>query len=163
MIEKYLGIPLDYIVIGMAAVIIILIILLIVFITQMSKLKKRYRIFMRGKNAKSLEDTLIYRLDQIDELNQNNATNERNINLIFSKLEGCFQRSGLVKYDAFNEMGGKLSFAYALLDEEKSGVIINSVHSREGSYTYIKEVIGGNPVHNLSNEEAEALETALKE
>ena len=62
MIEKYLGISTDYIVIGLAALVVVLIILMIVNVVQMSKLKKRYRIFMEGKNAKSLEDTLIYRL-----------------------------------------------------------------------------------------------------
>ena len=57
MIEEYLGISTDYIVIGMAAVILLLVILMIVNIVQMSKLKKRYAIFMKGENAKSLEDT----------------------------------------------------------------------------------------------------------
>lgn len=68
MIEEYLGISTDYIVIGMAAVILLLVILMIVNIVQMSKLKKRYAIFMKGENAKSLEDTLVYRLEQVDEL-----------------------------------------------------------------------------------------------
>ena len=65
MIEQYLGISTDYVIIGLAALVLIMMILLIVFIVQMSKLKKRYKIFMNGKNAKSLEDTLIYRLEQV--------------------------------------------------------------------------------------------------
>ena len=79
MFEEYLGISTDYVVIGMAAVILLLIILMIINVVQMSKLKKRYAIFMSGKNAKSLEDTLVYRLEQVDELIENNAANERNI------------------------------------------------------------------------------------
>ena len=65
MFEEYLGISTDYVVIGMAAVILLLIILMIINVVQMSKLKKRYAIFMSGKNAKSLEDTLVYRLDKL--------------------------------------------------------------------------------------------------
>lgn len=161
MIEQYLGIDSDYIVIGMAAVIVILMILVIVNIVQMSKLKKRYAIFMKGKNAKSLEDTLIYRLEQVDELIENNAANERNIDTIFKRMKFNFQKYGLVKYDAFQEMGGKLSFSLAMLNEKNDGYIINAVHSREGCYTYVKEIIDGNSIIALAEEEEQALTQAL--
>lgn len=161
MIEQYLGIDSDYIVIGMAAVIVILMILVIINIVQMSKLKKRYAIFMKGKNAKSLEDTLIYRLEQVDELIENNAANERNIDTIFKRMKFNFQKYGLVKYDAFQEMGGKLSFSLAMLNEKNDGYIINAVHSREGCYTYVKEIIDGNSIIALAEEEEQALTQAL--
>lgn len=161
MIEQYLGIDSDYIVIGMAVVILILMILVIVNIVQMSKLKKRYAIFMKGKNAKSLEDTLIYRLEQVDELIENNAANERNIDTIFKRMKFNFQKYGLVKYDAFQEMGGKLSFSLAMLNEKNDGYIINAVHSREGCYTYVKEIIDGNSIIALAEEEEQALAQAL--
>ena len=92
MFEQYLGISTDYIIIGLAALIVILIILMIINVVQMSKLKKRYAIFMKGKNAKSLEETLIYRLEQVDELIENNAANERNIDTIFKKMKFDFQK-----------------------------------------------------------------------
>lgn len=66
MIAQYLGFDSDYIIIGLAALVVILMILMIVNVVQMSKLKKNYKIFMTGKNAKTLEDTLIKRLDQVD-------------------------------------------------------------------------------------------------
>ena len=161
MIGQYLGIDSDYIVIGMAVVIVILMILVIINIVQMSKLKKRYAIFMKGKNAKSLEDTLIYRLEQVDELIENNAANERNIDTIFKRMKFNFQKYGLVKYDAFQEMGGKLSFSLAMLNEKNDGYIINAVHSREGCYTYVKEIIDGNSIIALAEEEEQALAQAL--
>ena len=61
MISQYLGFDSDYIIIGLAALVLILIILMIINVVQMSKLKKSYKIFMKGKNAKNLEDTLIKR------------------------------------------------------------------------------------------------------
>ncbi len=161
MIEQYLGISSDYVIIGLAAFVLIMMILLIVFIVQMTKLKKRYKIFMEGNTAKSLEDTLIYRLEQIDELIEANASNERNIDTIFKSMKDCFQKIGLVKYDAFNEMGGKLSFSLCLLNEKNSGFIINAMHSREGCYTYVKEIIDGNSIIQLAEEEEQALEQAL--
>ena len=63
----------------------------------------------------------------------------------------------MVKYDAFQEMGGKLSFSLCLLNEKDDGFIINAMHSREGCYTYIKEIIAGKCVIILSEEEKEAL------
>lgn len=161
MIEQYLGFSSDYIIIGLSALVLIMIILLIVFISQMSQLKKRYKIFMEGSNARSLEDTLIYRLEQVDELIEANASNERNIDTIFKNMQGCFQKLGLVKYDAFNEMGGKLSFSLCMLNENNSGYIINAMHSREGCYTYVKEIIDGNSIIQLADEEKQALEQAL--
>ncbi len=161
MIEEYLGIPSDYVIIGLAALVLVLIILMIVNVAQMSKLKKKYEAFMRGKNAKSLEDTLIYRLEQVDELIEANANNERYIQSLFRKFKFAFQKVGIVKYDAFDEMGGKLSFAIALLDERDSGFVLNVVHSREGCYSYVKEIIDGNSIMNLAPEEEQALDQAL--
>ena len=161
MIEQYLGISTDYIVIGLAAITLILLILTIVLIVKCSNLKKRYKIFMQGKNAKNLEDTLIYRLEQVDELIEANASNERNIDAIIKNMQSCFQKIGLVKYDAFNEMGGKLSFSLCMLDEKNNGYIINAMHSREGCYTYVKEIIDGQSIIQLAEEEAKALDKAL--
>ncbi len=163
MIEQYLGISTDYIVIGLAAALLVLIILLIVFIVQMSKLKKRYKIFMSGSNAKSLEDTLIYRLEQIDELIEANASNERNIDVLFKNIKGCYQKMGLIKYDALDQMGGKLSFSLCMLNEKNNGYIINAMHTREGCYTYVKEIIDGESVIQLAEEEERALQSALED
>ena len=74
-----------------------------------------------------------------------------------------FQKIGIVKYDAFKEMGGKLSFVLALLDKNNDGIILNSVHSsREGCYTYLKEIIKGESFLELSKEEKAALNQAIK-
>lgn len=162
MITELLGFDSDYIIIALVIITLILLVLYIINVVQMSKLKKRYKIFMSGKNAKNLENTLIERLDQVDGLLAANAENEKNIKQLFSNMKFTFQKVGLVKYDAFNEMGGKLSFSLALLSETNNGFVMNAVHSREGCYTYVKEIIDGNAVIMLSDEEKEALEMAKK-
>lgn len=160
MISQLLGFDSDYIIIGLVAVVVIMLIIMIVNLVQISKLKKRYKIFMSGKNARNLEKTLIERLDQVDTLLEANAANEKNIKILFNKMKFTFQKVGLVKYDAFNEMGGKLSFSLALLNEKNDGFVMNAVHSREGCYTYVKEIIDGNSIIVLSPEEQEALDMA---
>ena len=163
MISQYLGFDSDYIIIGLTALVLILIILMIVNVVQMRRLKKNYKIFMSGKNAKTLEDTLVKRLDQVDELIQSNTENAKNIETLFKNMQRTYQKMGLVKYDALNEMGGKLSFSLAMLDVGNNGFIINAMHTREGCYTYIKEIIDGNSVIVLSGEEQEALNNAMGE
>lgn len=161
MISEYLGFDSDYIIIGLTAIVLILLVMTIVNICQMRKLKKNYKIFMNGKNAKTLEDILIKRLDQVDELMEASKLNDKNIRILFKNMKTTYQKMGLIKYDAFHEMGGKLSFSLAMLDAGNNGFIINAMHTREGRYTYIKEIIDGNSVIVLSEEEQEALNRAM--
>lgn len=160
MISQKFGIDSDYIIIALAILLVVMLIVLIVNTIQIISLKKRYKIFMSGKNARNLEKTLIERLDQVDGLLKANAANEKNIKRLFNNMKFTFQKVGLVKYDAFNEMGGKLSFSLALLNETDDGFVMNAVHSREGCYTYIKEIVGGNSIIVLAEEEQEALNMA---
>ena len=87
--------------------------------------------------------------------------NEEILNATLHNITSTFHKLGIVKYDAFKEMGGNLSFAFALLDYTNTGFIMNSVHSREGCYLYLKAVDRGQTEILLGNEEKEALEQAL--
>ena len=153
----------EFVLIGVAVVALILLvfwIITIVNLVQIKKMKKKYEKFMSGSDAKTLEETIANHLDQIDGLISSNTKNEKNIDKLTNQIKYAFQKVGLVKYDAFQEMGGKLSFSLCLLNEKEDGFIINAMHSREGCYTYIKEIIAGNCVIILSEEEKEALEMA---
>lgn len=154
---------LEFVLIGVAVAALILLVLFIITIinlVQISKLKKRYKKFMTGKEAESLEDTISSHLNEIDGLISSNNMNKENIAKLQNQTQFTFQKLGLVKYDAFQEMGGKLSFSLCLLNEKEDGFIINAMHTREGCYTYIKEIIAGNCVIILSDEEREALDMA---
>ena len=87
--------------------------------------------------------------------------NKREIKTINRRMQHVFQKIGLVKYDAFMQMGGQLSFSLALLDEKNNGFILNSVHSTEGCYSYTKEIKKGESVLSLGKEEEEALAIAM--
>ena len=117
---------------------------------------------MGGKEAKSLEQELKDHLDEIDGLISSNKDNKEKIERLNHQIQFAFQKVGMVKYDAFQEMGGKLSFSLCLLNEKDDGFIINAMHSREGCYTYIKEIIAGKCVIILSEEEKEALDMAMQ-
>ena len=76
-------------------------------------------------------------------------------------MKNTFQKVGLVKYDAFQEMGGKLSFSLALLNRKNNGFVLNSVHSSDGCYTYTKEIKEGKSDISLGEEEEQALMMAI--
>lgn len=160
-IFEKLGIDLGYVVIGMAAIILILFILLIVFMVKVSGMRKRYNTFMDGKDGKNLEEAILKKFSSIDSLEENVDDIYTKIELINRQLVTTYQKIGLVKYDAFKEIGGKLSFVLVLLTAEDNGFILNSMHStKEGCYTYSKEVINGETFVILSEEEKQALEEA---
>jgi len=151
-----------FIVCGVAAFSIILLIMLIVSLVKIRKLNKKYSLFMNGKNAESLEDVILKRFSEIDELKFSDRVNKSDIKRIDENLMVTFQKVGMVKYDAFKEMGGKLSFSLALLNSRNDGLVLNSMHSREGCYTYIKEIVKGESFIVLSEEEKEALDQAIR-
>ncbi len=152
---------LTYLFIGMLAFIIILLIMMITQMVRLSKLAKKYKKFMGGKNAKSLEKDIVGLYEDNKFLKTSMEKNKKDIQTLYRKFEGAFQKVGIVKYDAFNQMGGQLSFSLALLDENDNGFILNSVHSTEGCYSYTKEIKGGLCEISLGDEEKQALDIAM--
>jgi len=151
------------IVIVFAVLLFIVMILLIVQISKVSKLKKRLDKFIVGKDGLSLEQEIIGLCEDNKFLKNSTEKNKKDIRNLYKRLETVYQKMGLVKYDAFNQMGGQLSFSLALLDENNNGFIINSVHSTEGCYSYTKEIKNGTCAISLGTEEAEALALAMGE
>ena len=126
------------------------------------KLSKKYKKFMGGNEAKALESHIM-ELVSINKANSDKIeANKAEIKNLYKLQRNNFQKIGMIKYDAFKEMGGNLSFALTLLDENNNGFIINSVHNINSSYCYAKEVKEGKCAINLSEEEAIVLERALK-
>ncbi len=128
---------------------------------QYGRLKASYNSFMKGKDGRTLEECLFDRFDELEEVTQLALQNRQDIKKINEEMLSNFQKVGILKYNAFQEMGGKLSFALTLLDGNNTGYIINSMHSREGCYNYIKEIVKGESYVELSEEEAESLERAI--
>lgn len=155
------GIDPGFIILGLAAITLILFVAVIICLIRMSQLYRRYDIFMRGKDAETLEDLLISQIEEINLLKIEDKANKDNIRSINRNIRASFQKFGLVRYNAFNGMGGNLSFAIAMLDYTNSGFVLNSVHSREGCYMYLKRVDMGQTEVLLGSEEREALEQAL--
>ena len=155
-----LGIDIGYIIIVLTVLVIALLVTVIILLVKTHKLNDRYEKFMKGKNGEELEQVIYERFAELDmhQIPHKHSTDIRHLN---RKFRSYFRKVGIVKYDAFKEMGGTLSFALALLTDRNSGFLINCMHSREGCYTYIKEIINGESYIALSEEEKEALKSAI--
>lgn len=152
---------LSYLFIGAFAAIILLLIIVIALLVHLNRLSKKYKKFMGGKNAKSLEKDIMGLYEDNKLIKVSMDKNRKDIENLYRKFEGAFQKIGIVKYDAYNQMGGQLSFSLALLDENDNGFVLNSVHSADGCYSYTKEIRAGLCDISLGDEEKKALDIAM--
>ncbi len=132
----------------------------IILLVKVGSLTKKYNAFMKGSDGHTLESTILTRFKEIDILKEESKYTSEKLNIACETLITAYQKIGIVKYDAFKEMGGKLSFSLCLLDDENNGFILTSMHTREGCYTYVKEIIKGESFVVLAAEERRALEEA---
>lgn len=139
---------------------VITIAMVIVLFVKLNSMSKKYKIFMKGSDGKDLESSILGRFKEIDQLKSESQYTMEKLNIACDTLLTAYQKIGIVKYDAFQEMGGKLSFSLCLLDDTNNGFILTSMHTREGCYTYIKEIIKGESFVILASEERKALEEA---
>jgi hypothetical protein len=99
--------------------------------------------------------TAVDRLDRkVDQLRRQSAEHRQ-------RISGLVRTVGFVRYDAFSEMGGQLSYSLALLDEAGDGIVLSAINGRAETRSYAKEVKGGRSSHHLSDEEQAAIDVAM--
>lgn len=150
-----------YIMLGLLGITVVAIILSIIAICKASKIKKKYIEFMEGSDGKTIEGLIKENLSDIDKMKKISIQNAKAVKDIYEKMEFVFQKIGIVKYDAFHEMGGKLSFALCMLDNRDNGYVMNVMHSNNGCFAYIKEIVKGESYIELGDEEKEAVDQAV--
>lgn len=160
-IFERLGIDTEYLLLAMLVMLAILFVLSIVMIAKYNQLATKYRKFMKGANGKSLEDRILARFREIDSNKAQITDAVSRIKILEDARDTSFKKIAVKRYDAFAEMGGKLSYSLCLLNDDNDGFIMTSMHNRDGCYTYVKEVIKGNTFVILSDEEKEVLEEAV--
>ena len=117
------NIDIGILIVALVVIILFLIILNIVNIRSISKLRKKYDKFMLGKNAESLENEITDLFEDNKFIKNSIEKNKKDIHALYRKFESSLQKVGIIKYDAFDQIGGKLSFCMALLDENNNGVL----------------------------------------
>lgn len=152
-----------FVVLFLVICIAILFVMVIMQNKRYKELQIRYDKFMQGTRAKSLEKKIMELFEEQGIQKSLLENHSRQLKDLYRRHQTTFQKMGFVKYDAFKEMGGKLSFVLVLLDENNNGFLLNSVHSSDGCYSYTKRIKNGQSDLELSPEEAVALKKAVEE
>lgn len=155
-----MGIDMGLVIIFLMLIVIVLIILIMKLQLQVTRLDRKYRMFMRGSDGQSLEKLLQRKLNVMDKIADNEEAQTALLNKMKEIQDSTMNKYGIVKYDAFDDVGGKLSFALAMLDKNDTGLVLNAVHSRDNCFLYIKEIVKGESYIMLSEEEIDALREA---
>ena len=154
------GIRLEIIIIILLLLIIALGVILALTIKQLQNVSRKYYTLTSGKTAKDLEQIMLTRFKEMDKVKLRMKRFNKEHKTCKGHLDSCYNKLGLVKYDAFDSMAGELSFSLALLNNDNSGFVLSTMHSKQGCFSYAKEVINGESFIALSNEEKEAIRKA---
>jgi len=130
--------------------------------SKVKKLKRKYNRFMSLEGEKNIEDMLNSIIDRTDSINSKNKDIDIRISNIEDKLVNCIQKVGVIRYNAFDNMGSDLSYSIALLDINDNGIVISGIYSRDSSSTYAKPIVNGKSKYILSDEEVQAINEAKK-
>ncbi|MEZ8220983.1 Protein of unknown function (DUF4446) [Candidatus Fervidibacteria bacterium JGI MDM2 JNZ-1-D12] len=149
-------------ILGCAALLFFLTIWVLVLSLKLNRLTRLLNRLMPEGSERSFDQLLEQLLIKQEENRTLLASVETRLEKLHSLLQGCLQRVGLVRFDAFDDIAGQQSFSVALLDNEGNGVVITSLFGRTESRCYAKPVIQGNSPHRLSEEEMAAIRQAME-
>ena len=125
------------------------------------EVRRAYRVFSGGTREDVL--SLLQRhLDEVAGLRRDVSVLRARSEQLRGMVAGCVSRVATLRYDAFDDMGGRLSYSTALLDEHGDGVVLTSIHGRVDARMYVKPIQAGQSAHTLSAEETEVIERALE-
>lgn len=145
-------------------ILLILVAVQFVFLWRMSQDAKRTRAkwqaLLEGTSGQNLEAVLYDHLRERLELESFVKESENRISVLEDKMTTSKRHIGLVRYDAFEDVGGSQSFALAIYDDQGNGAIINSLVGRADCRVYCKPLINGRSDRNLSQEEVRAMHDA---
>jgi hypothetical protein len=122
---------------------IVLLLVIILLGIQNRRLKKKLHIFFSGKDAKDLEEILLNQLEETRGLDQEIQELFEISNRLRELGMKSIHKTAVMRFNPFKEVGGNQSFCVALLDGKNSGVVITSLHTREGTRVYSKPVVLG--------------------
>lgn len=152
----------DTFTLALMAIAFLLLVLSVYLYAEISKLKKKSEVLFAGKKAADLEEVILGQIEKTNRIEDAIIALKDADQRIMHTLSYALQKVGMVRFNPFGNEGGNQSFAVALLDNYNSGVIILSLYSRDGVRIYAKPVKDGKSEYQLSKEEEEVLQIAMK-
>lgn len=141
----------------MAVVIILLLIYLLVLNSNLKKLQKKYDFFMQHSADMNIDQILTKTIEDVREAHENLQVLQEKHQHLREQVKGCIQKVKIERYDAFDAMGGEMSYSILLADEKNDGVILTSIYGREENRCYAKDIKAGKSSYVLAEEEQKLL------
>lgn len=137
------------------------IILLIGIYIYIQYINKKYIKFMEKiGNGNNIDEQLRKYIKEVEDIKLENKQIENYYITLDNNIDSCIQKVGMVRYNAFADVGSDLSFALALLDRNNNGVVLNGLYGSDSSNIYAKPIKEGVSIYKLSDEEIEAIDIA---
>ncbi|HVM24027.1 MAG TPA: DUF4446 family protein [Candidatus Limnocylindrales bacterium] len=146
----------------LALLVLILLVAVVVQSVRIGRAVRAYRELVADGNGGSLHDRLAGNAAALDRATQRMAAMEAMHGLIDERTRRSLQHIGMVRFNPFDDTGSDQSFAIALLDDRRDGIVISSLHGRTNTRLFAKPVNDGSSDHHLSDEEAEAIRIAVE-
>ena len=163
MVMDFIVNNMSYLIGALGVLMIIMYLLVINLYYNLNYMKQRYKKMMTGVDGANLERMMIGCIDSIKAINNENEKLWAETKEIKDLLQRAVTRMAIVRFRAFEDMGGDLSYAVAMLDSNNNGVIMSSIFAREDSRSYAKPIVNGHSTYALTKEEEEALQQALQQ
>lgn len=151
-----------YVLLGLMLVFLLSLVVFITINVRLNKLVKHYQSMLAGAEGKNLEEMLYVCFEQSKDAMAKTEEMGKLVADLQKQANGCLQRIGLVRFNAFEDVGGEMSFALALLDKQANGFIVSNLYGRQESYVYLRPINQGRASTYLLPEEQQALEKALE-
>ena len=149
------------IILGLSSVVLILIFGFVGLYLKIRKINQKQKILFQGRRGKDLEEVIENQLEQIKKLKTDTEDLFKLSEKIHQIASRGIQKVKLIRYNPFGDIGGDQSFTIALLDAHNNGLVISSLHSKEGTRVYAKPIEKGKSPYQLSDEEKQAIEKAM--
>lgn len=140
----------------LAAVIFILLIMLVMTRKKLAVMQDKYDYFTKGSEA-NIDQVLTRTLQELEKTQEELQQLQQKHGQLREQVKGCIQKVKMERYDAFDAMGGEMSYSILLADENNDGIILTSIYGREDNRCYAKDVKGGKSSYVLAEEEKKLL------
>jgi len=146
-----------WIAIGAAVVAVVALILALVMTSRIRRMRRDYLVLQEGVDGETFIEAVARKTAAVDELRVDVGALSRDVSGLRGDLADAIRHVAVVRYDAFNDMGGRMSFSAALLDDAGDGVVLSSINGRTETRTYAKGVKAGGSDAELSPEEVQVI------
>ena len=150
-----------FILLALAALLLLLLLAWLGMALRLRRLNRQLTALTRGSEGRNIEEVLSAHLDTVHTTVKRMEVLEQAVAVLQAQMPSCLQHAHLIRYDAFEDVGGEQSFSLALLDARGNGVVLTSVYSRMDVRVYAKAIQDGRASHALSDEESRVLRESV--